>query len=117
MKSSWLTTVELEKIKRNADGDEQRMSSSEAFASACLGNEVLNDTTEEVDSGREYEDLVHQYSPNKCFVSLAVRDSLVSLIPLWTYYMFETYNPKTSNVKLYLFYISMEIFIGSASIF
>ena len=72
MKSNWLTTVELE-IKRNADGDEQRMSSTGVFASACFGNEVLNETTEEVDSGREYEDLVHQYS-NKCFVSLAVRD-------------------------------------------
>ena len=117
LRSNWLTTVELE-IKRNVYGDEQRMSSAEVFASACFGNEVLNDTMEEVDSGRKYEDLVH-HSPNKCFASLTVRDSLVGLIsmPLWTYYTFNRYNPKTSNAKLYLFSISMDIFNGAASIF
>ena len=83
-----------------------------------FGNEALNETTEEVDSGREYEDLVYQYLPNKCFVILVVRDSLVGLIsmPLWTYYTFNTYNPMKSNIKLYLFYISMDIFNGSASV-
>ena len=60
LKSNWLTTVELEEIKRNADGDEQRMSSATEFASAGIGNEVLDETMEEVDSGREYEDLVHE---------------------------------------------------------
>ena len=56
---------------------------------------------------------------NKCFVNLAVCDLLVGLIsmPLWTHYMFNTYNPKTSNANLYLFYISFDIFIGAASIF
>ena len=57
LKSNWLTTVELEEIKRNVDGDEQRMSSATTeFVSAGIGNETM----EEVDSGREYEDLVHE---------------------------------------------------------
>ena len=36
LKSNWLTKVELEEIKRNADGEEQRMSSADVFGSACF---------------------------------------------------------------------------------
>ena len=60
LKSNWFTTVELEEIKRNIDGDEQRMSFAAEFASAGTGIEVLNESMEEVDSGIEYEDPVHE---------------------------------------------------------
>ena len=52
---------------------------------------------------------------NMCFVSLALCDFLVGLIsiPLWVYYTFNA----VSNMHLYLFYISFDIFNGTASIF
>ena len=52
---------------------------------------------------------------NMCFVSLALCDFLVGLIsiPLWIYYTFNDDN----NMHLYVFYISFDIFNGTASIF
>lgn len=52
---------------------------------------------------------------NMCFVSLALCDFLVGLIsiPLWIYYTFSS----IENMHLYLFYISFDIFNGTASIF
>ena len=55
LKSNLFTMVELKEIKRNVDGDEQRMSSTTEFASAGTGNEVLNKTMEEVDSSSSIE--------------------------------------------------------------
>ena len=53
---------------------------------------------------------------NIYFVSLALCDFLVGLIsiPLYTYF---TFHEAVNNIQMYLFYISFDIFNGTASIF